>query len=256
MCACGSPSSHASATRPSSKRNDDLRRLDLRARRARSAAPRSAGASSPASSSCSTISGGASRRSAWPYVSRASRADHRAVEERLAAGRHLDRDAEPVLVRPQRAGVVGELGRQHRRDEPGHVGREGALGGAAVERRPGRHEVRDVGDVHPGADSVGLAAERERVVEVLRRLRVDRERRQLAQVDAAVELGSGSVVRLELDPRALLDEQRLEHVLDPRRAARARARPARARARAGRRRGRRARGRRAPSCRARSARPA
>ena len=44
-------------------------------------------------------------------------ADHGPVEARLAAGRDLDRDAEPVLVRPERAGVVGELVREHRRDE-------------------------------------------------------------------------------------------------------------------------------------------
>ena len=78
-------------------------------------------------------------------------------------------------MRPQRAGVVGELGRQHRRDEARHVRRERPLGSTLVERASGGHEVRDVRDVHPRADPVGLAAERERVVEVLRRVRVDRE---------------------------------------------------------------------------------
>ena len=104
------------------------------------------------------------------------RVDHRAVEERLVvAGRHLDGDAQAILVGPQRAGLVGELERQHRRDEPWHVGRERTLGGAVVEGRAGRDEVRDVGDVHPGPDPARLAAEGERVVEVLRRFGVDRE---------------------------------------------------------------------------------
>ena len=46
------------------------------------------------------------------------------------------------------------------------------------------------------------------------------------------------LVRLELLPRAALDEQPLEHVLDPARPARARARPARGRGRSRRRRAR------------------
>ena len=104
-----------------------------------------------------------------------ARADHRAVEDGSPSRRHLDRDGEPVLVRPQRAEVVGEIGRQHRRDEARHVGRERALRGALGRAASRRHEVRDVGDVHPRADPVRLAAERERVVEVLRRVRVDRE---------------------------------------------------------------------------------
>ena len=90
-------------------------------------------------------------------------------------------------MRPQRAEVVGQLGRQHRRDQAGHVGRERALGGAAVERRAGRDEVRDVGDVHPGAHAVALADDRDRVVEVLRRVRVDREGVEVAQVGAPLE---------------------------------------------------------------------
>ena len=60
-----------------------------------------------------------------------------------------------------------------------------------------------------------LAPERERVVEVLRRVRIDRVGQQVAQVDPVRDLGLRvSVVRLERLPRAALDEQRLEHVLD------------------------------------------
>ena len=160
--------------------------------------------------------------------------------------RELDGDAEAVGVRPQAAEVVRELVRQHRRDESRNVGREGARRGAAVERRARGDEVRDVGDV----DVRALVVDRERVVEVLGGLGVDRERRQLAEVDAAVERDARRRVRLEVLARAGLDEQRLEHVLDPVGRAEHRAPRARGRACGARRRGRRGRRRRAPCGRA------
>ena len=52
-------------------------------------------------------------------------------------------------------------------------------------------------DVHPGPDSVALAPERQRVVEVLRRLGVDRDRRQPPQVDAGLERRLRDLVGLE-----------------------------------------------------------
>ena len=55
------------------------------------------------------------------------RVDHRAVEDGLAVGRHLDGHAQAVLERPQRAGVVSELVREHRRDETRDVRRERPL---------------------------------------------------------------------------------------------------------------------------------
>ena len=121
-----------SGTRPRASRSE--------AHRARSGGAAAREATSSASSSCSRISGDASRRCGLAVGQARVRADHRAVERRLAARRDLDGDGQPVLVRPQRAGVVGELGRQHRRDEARHVGRERPLGGALVERasRPGR----------------------------------------------------------------------------------------------------------------------
>jgi len=64
-------------------------------------------------------------------------------------------------------------------------------------------------------DIRALVVDRERVVEVLRRLRVDRERRQLAQIDAPVERHVRRRIRLELLTSPCLDEERLEHVLDP-----------------------------------------
>src|SRR6478735_2094200 len=144
------------------------------------------------------------------------RADHGAVEARLAVRRDLNGDAEPVLMRSQRAEVVGEVVRQHRRDLARHVRREGAARRALVERRSRRHEERDVRDVHPRADAVVLAPKRERVVEVLRGVRIDRVGQQVAQVDPVRDLRFriGRSVRLERLSRTALDEQRLEHVLD------------------------------------------
>ena len=61
----------------------------------------------------------------------------------------------------------------------------------------------------------GSSPERERVVEVLGRVRVDGVREELAEVDAALERGFGRVVRLEPLPRARLDQQAFEDILDP-----------------------------------------
>ena len=201
MWACGSDSRQADSTRPSANENAISGELISSAPRANRAA-RSAVATSAARSSCSRISGGRVAALGLAVGQPRVRVDHGAVEDGLAVGRHLDRHAEAVLVRPQRAGVVGELVREHRRDETRDVRRERALGGAVVERRAGADEPRDVGDVHPGPDPVGLPAERERVVEVLRRLRVDRDRRQLAQVDAALERLGAAARTARSRPRA------------------------------------------------------
>ena len=104
--------------------------------------------------------------------------------------------------------------RQHRRNAPRDVRRERAPRGAVVERRAGADEPRHVGDMHPGADAVGLAPERERVVEVLRRVGIDRVGEQVAQVDAVRDVDRPELVLLERLPVAALDEQRFEHVLD------------------------------------------
>ena len=76
--------------------------------------------------------------------------------------------------------------RQHRRDEAGHVRRErrGARRrGRAACPAPTNHETSAM--CTHARIPFGLAPERERVVEVLRRVGVDRVRRQVAQVDAA-----------------------------------------------------------------------
>ena len=79
--------------------------------------------------------------------------------------------------------------------------------------------MRHVGDVHPRAHAVALALERQRVVEVLRRLRVDGERDETAEVDAIVEARRRSIVWLETAAQPFLHEQAFEDVLDVIRAS-------------------------------------
>ena len=142
------------------------------------------------------------------------RANHRAIELRVARRRDLHRHTKTILVRTQRAEIVGELVRQHRRNPSRDVRRERAPRRAVVERRAGTDEPRDVGDVHPRADAVWLASKRQRVVEVLRGVGVDRVGEQLAKVDAVRDVDRPELVLFERLPVAAFDEQRLEHVLD------------------------------------------
>jgi hypothetical protein len=73
--------------------------------------------------------------------------------------------------------------------------------------------------VHPRAETAVLLLDGDRVVEVLRRLRVDRERRQLAEVDTALDARIRRVVRLEAGTRLAVDEEAFEDGLDVGRAA-------------------------------------
>ncbi len=150
-------------------------------------------------------------------------ADRRAVEgdasDDGAVQLQLDRDREPVDVRPQRAGVVREPLRQHRLDLAGHVDGGRALERLAVDQVAGADVSGDVGDVDPDPPALlPQRLHRDRVVEVLRRRRVDREGRQLAQVAAAVDLDRPRIARGPLDGRveaaleAAVEHQRLEHV--------------------------------------------
>ena len=118
-------------------------------------------------------------------------------------------------MRTETAGVVGEVVREHRRNEAGYVDGEPALGRAEVERRPRRDEEGHVGDVDVGAKAVAVGEHGDGVVEVLRGLRVDRERGQIAEVGAPFERRLGQRVRLVRPDLAAAQEQRLEHVLDP-----------------------------------------
>jgi hypothetical protein len=69
--------------------------------------------------------------------------------------------------------------------------------------------------VYPGADATVLPCDRDRVVEVLRRVRVDREGGQVAEVDPPLRCRLGQVDRLQRHPRPALDQQPFEHCLDP-----------------------------------------
>ena len=60
-----------------------------------------------------------------------------------------------------------------------------------------------------------VLGDRERVVEVLGGLRVDRERELIAQVDAALGADRRGIVGLEAAELALLHQQALEHDFDP-----------------------------------------
>ena len=141
--------------------------------------------------------------------------DARAVEV------ELDGDREAVLVRDERARVVGERLGQHRLDLAGDVDARGAAVRLAVDRRAGRHVRGDVGDVDPDPhDAAVEPLGADRVVEVARGRRVDRERRQVAQVAPRGVVADllGRRARLALDerveaaPQAAVEHQRLEHV--------------------------------------------
>ncbi len=154
-------------------------------------------------------------------------ADDRAVEGAAAQPRpvelELDRDREPVLVGHERARAVGEHLGQHRLDRAGHVDARGAPERLAVDGGARLHVVRDVGDVHPHPHgAVGEHLGGDRVVEVARGRRVDRERRQRAQVQPAGclllgrALGGGARlaldVRLEAPPQPAVEQHRLHDV--------------------------------------------
>ena len=128
-------------------------------------------------------------------------ADDGSVEARLAAGGDLDGHAQPVLVRPERAGVVGELVREHRRDEARARrpscrartprGRAACPPGRSTRRRrcaprSGRRRPR------------GGPRSRRRSPS---RCRDRRERRQVAEVGAALE-ASARARRAARSPRA------------------------------------------------------
>ena len=142
----------------------------------------------------------------------------------------LDGDGQPVLVGHERAGAVGEHLGQHRLDHAGHVDAVRAPERLAVDRRARLDVVRDVGDVHP--DAHRAVVERlggDRVVEVARGRRVDRERRQRAQVQPpgglVLRRALGGRARLALDvrveaaPQPAVEQHRLDHVAGDVRAA-------------------------------------
>ncbi len=156
------------------------------------------------------------------------RADHRPGERHPPHGPvvsdvHPHRHREPVGVRAQRAGVVGQGLGEHRLDAPGDVDARAAPCRLAVDGAARRDERADVGDVHPDADRPVVAMLRaDRVVEVLGGDRVDGERRQVAQIAAPRLRPARHVVArplcLEVDraveaaAQAAVEHERLEDV--------------------------------------------
>ena len=106
--------------------------------------------------------------------------DQRAVHRDLAVRAEREADGEPVGSRP--AGCSGRT--RARPEASGRPAREvdgsGPPGGLGVQAGSRGHVRRDVGDVHVHA----VAVDGERVVVVLRALRIDREGREAAQVEA------------------------------------------------------------------------
>ena len=68
--------------------------------------------------------------------------------------------------------------------------------------------------MYPGAHAAVFFPHGDRVVEVLRRFRIDREGRQIPEIDATLEQGLRWLVRLELHSGARVHEQPFQHRLD------------------------------------------
>ena len=122
-----------------------------------------------------------------PVVQALVRADHRAVERAAANPRafehELGRDREAVLPGHKRARPVRERLGQHRLDRARDVHAGPAPVGLAVEQRARPHVFGHVGDVDPHPPrAIPLVRGRDRIVEVTGGDRVDRERRQRAQI--------------------------------------------------------------------------
>ena len=115
--------------------------------------------------------------------------DGRAIErDRRAAALgvegELDRDRLARLSLHQAADPRRQLGRQHRFGPQGQVDAGGASPRLGVDRAVGIDEEGHVGDVHPGPVGGALGAYRDGVVEVARRVGVDREGGQRGEVAA------------------------------------------------------------------------
>ena len=105
----------------------------------------------------------------------------------VGAEDHAHRERRPVLVRAQRAEVVGDALRQHRHDPVGEIDRVAALERLPVQGRAGTDVGRDVGD-GDGDDEparvagIGIGRGMDRVVVVLGVGRIDGDERQRAPV--------------------------------------------------------------------------
>ena len=124
---------------------------------------------------------------------------------------HEHREREPVLAGHERADAVGELLGEHRHHAVAEVDAGAAAVRLAVERGAWLHVVGDVRDVH-AEDAVAAAVglERERVVEVPRRLGVAGEDELLPEVEPALRRN-----RAAGDPPRLLQRRRRERLGQP-----------------------------------------
>ena len=102
--------------------------------------------------------------------------------------------SEPIHVRIEAAHAVAQALRQHWDDAVGQVNAVPALVGFAVEGAAGFHIGRDISDVHAQPPAAALDPFHiDRVVEIPRVIRIDRDDEFAAQIFAALEhlLGDG-----------------------------------------------------------------
>ena len=145
-------------------------------------------------------------------------ADQAAIRGHRAVRRDLDRHRPPVDVRPQAAKVGGQPLGEHRLDHARQVHRASAQRRLGVQRRAGRHPRRHVGDVDEQPEPLVLALDADRVVEVPRIGRIDREAHPVAEVDpdalGGVRPELGDLLLDRLRPRrrhTLLDRDAAQH---------------------------------------------
>ena len=105
----------------------------------------------------------------------------------VGAEDHAQGERRPVLVRAQRAEVVGDALRQHRHDAVGEIDRVAALERFPIHRHARLNVSGDVGDGDGDDESarvlgIGIELGVDGVVVILRVGRIDRDERQLAPV--------------------------------------------------------------------------
>ena len=108
----------------------------------------------------------------------------------IGADDHAHGESRAILVRPQRAKIVGDTLRQHRHDAVGEIDRVAALCCRAVERRARAHVMRDVGNgdadnVAARIARIGVGHRMDRVVMILGVGWIDGDEGDLAPVLAS-----------------------------------------------------------------------